>query len=86
MTPKVRLTRNFSLDSLFNTNKLAFCDKKVRKFLEKKMKIHILKNPVLNLEIEYGLEYKSTNKINTKIKERIKYGEIPLCRINQWTS
>ena len=31
MTPKVRLTRNFSLDSLFNTNKLAFCDKKVEK-------------------------------------------------------
>ena len=47
------------------------------------MKIQILKNPVLNLEIEYGLEYKSTNKINTKIKERIKYGEISLCRTNQ---
>ena len=47
------------------------------------MKIHILKNPVLNLEIEYGLEYKSTNKINTKIKERIKYGKISLCRTNQ---
>ena len=41
------------------------------------------KKPVLNLEIKQWLEYKSTNKINTKIKERIKYGEISLCRTNQ---
>ena len=36
MTPKVRLTRNFSLDSLFNTNKLAFCDKKSEKIYKQK--------------------------------------------------
>jgi hypothetical protein len=83
MTPKVRLTTNFPLDSLFNTNKLAFCDKKSEKIFKEKNENTDTKKPVLNLEIKYGLEYKSTNKINTKIKERIKYGEIPLCRINQ---
>ena len=36
MTPKVRLTTNFPLDSLFNTNKLAFCDKKSEKIFREK--------------------------------------------------
>jgi hypothetical protein len=36
MTPKVRLTRNFSLDSFVNTNKLAFCDKKSEKIFKER--------------------------------------------------